>query len=313
MSVTAPVCGWSAPWVIGLCDAGVTPRVIRTILDRWVTPDEFMAATEPQRRAAGVGPFDLVAGTVPDGVWAVALGEPAYPGALAATSAPPPVLYGIGDRAALTTGVAVVGSRNMSAAAGRVACTAAAAATSIGVPVISGGAGGVDTAAHRAALDAGGVTVAVIADPVDGPHSPQRQALFDEIVEASGAVVSEHRTKPAHHGSALMARNRIIVGMASVVVVAAAEVRSGSMASALAALDADRALLVAPPSNSDGCGADGVALLADPHGADPDTIGATGRVAAKVRSRAPVANGVAATPRQLTELIEVSHLMRACP
>ena len=123
------------------------------------------------------------------------LGEPAYPASLAAIDHAPPVLAARGDSELLTQpAVAVVGARNASTngrnLAQRLAAGLCEAADGSPYVVVSGLARGIDAAAHRGALDAGGATVAVMAGGVDVIYPPEHDALYADIC-ATGAVVSE--------------------------------------------------------------------------------------------------------------------------
>src|SRR6185295_6993037 len=115
----------------------------------------------------------------------------AYPAALTTIADPPPVLWTRGRLDALTApAVAIVGSRAASpyglAVAGRLAADLAAS----GLVIISGLARGVDSAAHRGALSAGGVTVAVLGSGVDVIY-PSEHAPLASAIDATGAVISE--------------------------------------------------------------------------------------------------------------------------
>ncbi len=183
------------------------------------------------------------------------LGEPAYPATLAAIDDAPPVLAVRGDDDLLTQpAVAVVGARNASTNGRNLAQRLATdlSETADGVPyvVVSGLARGIDAAAHRGALDAGGATVAVMAGGVNVIYPPEHDALYEEI-HASGAVVSElppgRRPQAAHFPR----RNRIISGLSLGVVVVEAAVRSGSLITARLALEQGREVFAVPGSPLD--------------------------------------------------------------
>ena len=173
-------------------------------------------------------------------------GDDRYPPLLRQIADPPIVLWGRGDLAVLSrSAVAVVGARNASPdglAAGRRLGHDLAAA---GLVVVSGLARGVDGEAHQGALDAGGVTVAVLGCGVDRVYPPEHRALAERIV-AAGVVISELApgTPPFPHHFPL--RNRIISGLCRAVVVIEASDRSGSLITARAALDQNRDVLAVP-------------------------------------------------------------------
>jgi DNA processing protein len=178
----------------------------------------------------------------------VALDDPAYPGALLTMHDPPPLLYVSGRLEWLRTpGVAIVGSRNATpqgvADAGRFARELARS----GLAVVSGLALGVDAAAHRGALDAGGTTVAVVGTGADVVYPAQHRALAQEIA-ARGAIVSEWPlatpAKPAHFPQ----RNRLIAGLTKGVLVVEAALRSGSLITARLSNEMGRDVFAIPGS-----------------------------------------------------------------
>jgi DNA processing protein len=146
-------------------------------------------------------------------------------------------------------GVTIVGSRASSAYGQRVAGEMAHCVVSAGVTVISGAAFGIDTAAHRAALHAGGdadpPTVAVLACGIDRAYPEANRALLDAI-GAVGAVVSEYPpgTTPARHR--FLVRNRIIAALGAGTVVVEAGRRSGTLSTAAAADQLGRLVMAVP-------------------------------------------------------------------
>jgi DNA processing protein len=141
--------------------------------------------------------------------------------------------------------VAVVGARAATVYGLDVARELAAALASAGVVVVSGLARGIDAAAHRAALAAGGLTVAFSACGPDLVYPAEHTGLASEIA-TSGAVVTEMPlgTPPLPHYFPL--RNRLISGLAEVVVVVEARRRSGSLLTARRALDQGRDVMAVP-------------------------------------------------------------------
>ena len=157
-------------------------------------------------------------------------GDSGYPERLERLPDPPARLFVIGTIPDLPV-AAIVGSRKADARARRLASDLAGELARSGVLVVSGGAAGVDTAAHRGALDGGGPTVAVIGSGFDHMYPPQNRDLFREIAR-NGALVTEldHETPPTRW--TFPRRNRIVAAMASAVVVAQAGERSGSLITA---------------------------------------------------------------------------------
>lgn len=179
----------------------------------------------------------------------VACCEPDYPPLLAQLDAPPAVIALRGDVALLRRPtVAIVGSREGSAAALLFAERIAADLGAAGFVVVSGLARGVDAAAHRGALHTG--TAAVLAGGLDHPYPPQNLKLHEAIC-AKGVVVSEAPFGAAPRARDFPRRNSIISGLSRAVVVIEAALRSGSLITARAAADQGREVMAAPGSPMD--------------------------------------------------------------
>lgn len=171
-----------------------------------------------------------------------------FPDALCSIAEPPERLYVIGNPEALDEGIAIVGARNATPYGASCAKRFASAAARRGVTVISGGARGCDAAAHRAALEAKGVTVAFLGGGCDELYPAAHYGLFQEIVDAGGAIVSEQEWSfpPMRH--TFRARNRLIAGMARATLIVEAGLPSGTFSTADEALAANREVLVVPGS-----------------------------------------------------------------
>ncbi len=143
----------------------------------------------------------------------------------------PAVLYVRGSLAALRRAfsVAVVGARRADGLARSQAAALGGTLASAGVVVVSGGAAGVDAAAHRGALEAGGTTVVVLGSGVDVPYPRAHRRLFEAVVEAGGALVSELPPGTPPKRWHFPARNRIVSGLSDAVTVVAAGPRSGAL------------------------------------------------------------------------------------
>lgn len=194
--------------------------------------------------------------------------DPDYPALLAELPDPPAVLFCAGERQALgRPGVAVVGSRRATGYGRETANWLAAGLTGLGVAVISGLALGIDAAAHRGALKAGGSTLAVLGSGIDRIYPATNRGLAGDIL-GSGLVLSEYPTgTPAYPGN-FPRRNRIVTGLAMATVVVEATQKSGSLISARLAGEQGRAVFAVPgPVNhpsSAGCHAlirDGATLV----------------------------------------------------
>jgi DNA processing protein len=194
---------------------------------------------------------------------AVFWSDAAYPAALAAIFDPPPVLWVRGCRAALDgLAVAIVGSRAGSQYALAVAERLAFDLAARQLVIVSGLARGVDSAAHRGAVAAGGTTVAVLGCGADLMYPAEHRRLADAIAER-GAVVSELPPGTPPRGLFFPRRNRIISGLSRAVVVIEAGEQSGSLITARCALEQGRDVLAVPGNVLNGRNRGGHALLRD--------------------------------------------------
>ncbi len=179
----------------------------------------------------------------------LALGEPEYPAALRAIHAPPPLISVLGDASVLSRPmVAVIGSRNASAAGlaftERVVRDLAAA----GFVIASGLARGVDARAHQASLGMG--TVAALAGGLDRVYPPEHVGLAQDIC-ARGAVITEMPLGWEPRGRDFPRRNRIVAGLALGTLVIEASRGSGSLITAKYAADEGREIFAVPGSPLD--------------------------------------------------------------
>jgi DNA processing protein len=179
----------------------------------------------------------------------IALGEPDYPKPLQAIDSAPPLLALLGEGAALLRPcVALVGSRNASAAGLKFTAKLAQDLGEAGFVVVSGLARGIDTAAHSASLETG--TVAVLAGGLDEVYPPQNLALFERL-QGMGAAVSEMPLGWAPRGRDFPRRNRLVSGLALGTVVVEAARKSGSLITARFANEQGRQVFAVPGSPLD--------------------------------------------------------------
>lgn len=178
----------------------------------------------------------------------VPIPDPAYPESLRALEDAPLVLTVRGRAERLRDpAVAIVGSRAATLAARRFAHDLARDLAREGIAIVSGLARGIDAEAHRGALEAGGVTIGVLACGVDRIYPPEHRSLAAEMMR-SGAVLSElplgTLPRPLH----FPLRNRIISGLVRAVVVVEARRRSGSLITVRHALNQGREVFAVPGS-----------------------------------------------------------------
>jgi DNA processing protein len=186
------------------------------------------------------------------GCRAASIGTPGYPELLAEgwpdTDGPPLVVWR-GAAHPPRPAVAVVGARRATGYGTGVASWLAEAAATAGVRVVSGGAVGIDAAAHRAAVASPGGTTVVLgcghAVPYPRPHA-EPGGLFSTIVDAGGTLLSELLPSARPVAGLVRARNRIVAGLADVTVVVEGGARSGALVTAGAAADRGRAVLAVP-------------------------------------------------------------------
>ena len=197
--------------------------------------------------------------------------SPEYPPLLAASEGAPPILTVRGDTAlALAPCLAVVGARNASAAAAKLAREFAMALAEAGFTIVSGLARGVDGAAHVGALAGGGATIGVIASGIDVTYPPEHADLQARIADEALLIAEQPPgTEPlARH---FPSRNRIIAGLAAGTLVVEAAPKSGSLITARLAGEFGREVMAIPGSPLDsrahGCNQlirDGAVLVQSP-------------------------------------------------
>lgn len=181
----------------------------------------------------------------------ISIYDEAYPKALKEIHDPPLVLYVRGQIPKAPYAIGIVGSREASHYGLKAANVFASGLASEGIPIISGGARGIDTSAHEAALRAGGTTVAVLGCGIDIAYPASNQKLFQRIAEC-GAVISEYPPGTEPRALNFPARNRIIVGLSRGVIVAEAARKSGALITAHIAADEGREVYCVPGNIFDG-------------------------------------------------------------
>lgn len=234
---------------------------------------EYKPLAELLAARARIDPDDDLNRIMRLGIRVIHPGHPSFPKLLAEISGRPSILYVRGEILPIDdASVAIVGTRRATPYGRQSAERIAAELAQAGITVISGLARGVDAAAHRAALGAGGRTIAVLGSGPDIIYPSEHQRLAEQILE-SGAVISEFAPGAKPDAQNFPARNRIISGMTLGTVVIEAAIRSGALITATFAADQGREVFVIPGSifaaSSEGTNAllrDGARLVR--HGAD---------------------------------------------
>jgi len=170
-----------------------------------------------------------------------------YPMLLREIYDPPLILWIKGDRNVLNTdGVSIVGTRKAGKYAIKMAKKFAEELVEHNLTITSGLAYGIDGAAHKATVDAGGKTVAILGSGIDWIYPSDHKELASEIVETGGAIISEFPLGTAPEMGNFPVRNRIVSGMSLGTLVVASGIDGGSMITAKSALDQNREVFVVP-------------------------------------------------------------------
>jgi DNA processing protein len=209
----------------------VAPRTLRAALE--LVPDADRIA---EREIAACGEDDVSILTIDDG---------SYPASLRDLEHPPPVLYLSGALPRGRVAISIVGSRRSDQYGLEVAESLALELAGEGITIVSGLAVGVDAAAHRGALRAGGHTIAVLGCGIDVDYPRANRHLARDI-RSAGAIVSEFPRGSAPEAWRFPIRNRIIAALAFGTVVVRATPRSGSLITAHRALELGRHVYAVP-------------------------------------------------------------------
>lgn len=240
---------------------GIGPKRFEALLKYFATADDAWHASAGELLAAGLDRRSLesllatrsevdldaeVERNARAGVTVLTWDDPDYPPLLKQIYDPPFVLYVKGELLpADEWAVAVVGTRRVSAYGREAARRLAGDLAANGVTVVSGLAQGIDSHAHRAALEAGGRTIAVLAHGLDQVYPPQNRTLAAEIGER-GALVSEFALGTRPEAKNFPARNRIISGLSLGTLVVEAGKRSGALITAEFAAEQGRDVFAVP-------------------------------------------------------------------
>ncbi|WP_418790262.1 DNA-processing protein DprA [Phosphitispora sp. TUW77] len=209
---------------------GIPAKVISSLLDK---RKELNPESEVQKLADR-------------GIGLVFIDEPEYPRILKSIYDPPKVLYVRGKKNILNEQMfAVVGSRRATHYGLTAARAIAGELSRVGLGIVSGMARGIDSAAHRGALDSGGVTIAVLGCGVDVVYPRENRNIMEEIIE-KGAVISEFPPGTSPVAGNFPQRNRLISGLSCGVLVIEAAEKSGSLITVNFALEQGREVFAVP-------------------------------------------------------------------
>jgi DNA processing protein len=297
----------AAPWLALARVRGLGPATFKKLADFFGDPTRALSASpETLARIPGVD-RPVVDGLVRFSAWddvrkdlerVAALGativpysSDLYPARLKAIADPPPFLYVKGAlSSADERAVAIVGTRAASDYGLGLTRDLGRGLAALGFTIVSGMARGIDAAAHEAALDAGGRTIAVLGSGLDVIYPPEHEKLYHRIAR-QGAVVSEFPLATAPLAFNFPARNRIISGVALGVVVVEATEKSGSLITAAQALEQGREVFAVP-------GAAGSSRSRGPHKLIRQGAKLVERVEDVIEEIAPQLAGHAAAPEK---------------
>ncbi|HYE80179.1 MAG TPA: DNA-processing protein DprA [bacterium] len=275
-------CPDEADWpALGAClGSGSFRRHFRTLLAHFGSCRALLAATRGDLEAVPdletrsinalaaklprLQPRDPRAGLDRLGARVVTWWDADYPAALRTTPWPPPVFFLQGELTCqLPMTLAIVGTRRPTPYGKQVAGQFARELAGHGFTIVSGGAYGIDAAAHRGALESGGRTVAVFGTGLDNPYPESHRDLYAAIVAAGGACMTEYPPGTPPLAEYFPQRNRLVAGLARATLVIEAGGRSGALITASLALEAGREVLVIPGRISDPTAAGSNQLLRD--------------------------------------------------
>src|SRR5712692_1538343 len=249
-------------WIALSFVTGVGSRTAAMLIDRFGTPASALDATAPALEAAGLKRDTIEAIKSPEprekaareieelariGGEALTLSDDRYPSLLRETYDPPIVIYCFGNLATAFAqpAIAIVGSRRCSTYGRNVAEKLSRELAERGVTIVSGLARGIDSAAHRGAVEGRGLTVAVMGTGLDGVYPKENRKLAARIVE-QGALVTEFPIATPPVSQNFPFRNRVISGLAFGVMVVEGAERSGSLITARLAYEQGRDVFAVP-------------------------------------------------------------------
>ena len=240
---------------------GIGTVAFRRLLERYDTPESALSAS-PASLAGIRGISAAIIDAIRGGDWKrfaeqecrrlessaahlVKFTSPDYPKSLFEIPDPPPFLYVKGELRSRELAIAVVGSRRATAYGLLTTTKLSGVLAGRGMCIVSGMARGVDTAAHKGALQAGGRSIGVLGCGIDQVYPPENRTLFEEMA-TKGCLVSEFPLGTLPLAENFPRRNRIISGLSRGVLVVEAAEKSGSLITAQYALEHGRDVFAVP-------------------------------------------------------------------
>jgi DNA processing protein len=261
MTARTPTRETDLHWLALRMTAGLGTRTAVQLIEIFQTPEAVFRASRSELEAAGVGPGlaqSITSGCAFEdavtqqqklaeaGAVAISVKDPRYPIRLKDIFDPPPLLFARGRVELLNElAIGMVGTRRPTAYGTTVAGRLAKDLTCAGLTVTSGMARGIDTAAHRAALEAGGGTIAVFGCGVDQIYPSENRKLAEQIAR-DGLIISEFPMATPPYPQNFPIRNRIISGISLGVLVVEGGQYSGSAITAKLAAEQNREVFAVP-------------------------------------------------------------------
>jgi DNA processing protein len=235
------------------------------------------------------------------------LGAADFPEVLRNIPAPPKQLFVLGDLEGLLDRhiVAIVGARKMSLYGKQVSIRLASELAERGIVIVSGLAMGVDSTAHRNALDVGGQAIAVLPSPLDNIVPAMNRRLAEEIIKSGGALVSEYGPGEATYKQNFIARNRLVSGLSKIVLITEAGEKSGALHTASFALKQGKHVMAVPGNiNAPGSIGTNNLIKAGHAQATTSSIDVLHELGLNIKSTKPKARGSNQQEQTILELLE---------
>ena len=256
-------------WISLNMTPGVGPRAATKLLERFGSADAVFHARRPELESLRMKPETIesimkrefhdkaveeLERVKQSGGDILILDDGSYPDLLREIADPPMTLYVRGDWQACFEQpcVGVIGSRNCSTYGKNASEMLSRELASRGITIVSGLARGIDTLAHRGAIDGKGRTVAVLGTGIDGVYPRENTRLAQEIIDAGGAIVSQFPLGTPPLKDNFPYRNRIISGLSLGVLIVEASERSGSLITARLAMEQNREVMAVPGNITSG-------------------------------------------------------------
>jgi DNA processing protein len=252
------------PWFILKEIPDLGNRLYKRLIHRFLSPENVLTAPKNELESVGGMSTRVIKGihgyqkyrasarAELDQIYShqikiVTMTDPSYPSLLREINDPPPYLTYVGTLDVTAPCIAIVGSRNATAYGLNTAEHLSFSMASNGFQVVSGMARGIDTAAHRGALKAGGKTIAILGSGLNRIYPKENRTLFSHIRD-TGTIMSEFKLNSTPFPYNFPIRNRVIAGLSTGTLVVEAEKRSGSLITARLAGEYNREVFAVPGS-----------------------------------------------------------------